>query len=154
MSSGTLIFSTSANAIGANSSPSPNTVPIRDGSGNLIGTGMEGTAFLSTLGSLFLNSAIYTSAANLDLNETVVLANANSAAFTLTLPAASLSANQVYLVIKTDSSAHVPTIAGFGGSDLIDATGATANTYSGLTARAMAVLLFCDGVQWWAMKLT
>lgn len=72
----------------------------------------------------------------------VVLCDATTGGFTVTLPAASSSSGRRYFVKKVDSSANSVTIDA-DGDELID-DGLTAV----LTAQYEAVLLVCDGVEW------
>lgn len=73
----------------------------------------------------------------------VILGDATSAAFTLTLPAASSAGDGFALIVKkTDSSANAVTLDG-NSSETID--GAT--TYA-LSSQYDAVLIVCDGSNW------
>ncbi len=79
----------------------------------------------------------YTAAA-----ETVILCNATSAAFAITLPAATNSTDRVYHIKKTDSSANAVTIDG-NASETIDG----ALTQS-LSIQYESLQIVCDGSNW------
>lgn len=76
-------------------------------------------------------------------NLKTILANATSAAITITLPAAATAGNGFVLSVqKTDSSANAVTIDG-NGSETIN--GATTHV---LSARYASVILICNGTSW------
>lgn len=72
-----------------------------------------------------------------------VLGNATGGAFTITLPAAASNPNRILAFKKIDSSANAVTVKG-NAAELIDA----ANT-NVLSAQYAAILIHCDGTQWW-----
>jgi hypothetical protein len=135
-----LLFS--GGVFGSDSQPSANTVVERDSNGAMWGAGVNGNSYVAA-GGLYVSKATYTAAATVSTTVTVAECNATTAAFTLTLPPASASADQFFIIIKTDSSGHLVTIAG-GGSDTING----AATYTGLSAQWDVVRLYCDSTQW------
>lgn len=76
-----------------------------------------------------------------------VLANATSAAFTVTLPAVALGGPVT--VKKTDSASHTVTIVTADGSTIDGLTGATG---IGLAAQYDTVELASDGTNWWVVS--
>lgn len=83
----------------------------------------------------------------LDGNSTLVVCDATSAAFAVTLPAASAKAGQTYHIVKKDSAAHNVTITGNSGDNIVS-DGAVANTYA-LTGQGKHAVLWSDGAQWY-----
>ena len=83
-----------------------------------------------------------TSAHNCTQSDHYVLADATKAAFTVTLPNASLCPGKAYTVKKIDSSAHAVTIASANGQTIDGAT-----TYS-LRSHYNAVDLVSSGGRW------
>ena len=73
----------------------------------------------------------------------LVLGDATSAAFTVTLPSVLGASGITTTVKKTDASGHHVTVAG-SGSDLIDGSA----TYA-LTTQYQSVTVLCDGTTWW-----
>jgi parallel beta-helix repeat protein len=83
-----------------------------------------------------------TGAYTLATSDRIVLADATSAAFTLTLPAAANNAGLSYTIKKTDSSANSVTVDG-NASETID--GGTTAT---LTRQYESITILCDGANW------
>jgi hypothetical protein len=85
-------------------------------------------------------TATYTAA-----NEEVILCDATGGAFTINLPAAASSAERVYCIKKTDSSANAVTVDG-NASETIDGalTQSIAVQYSSIT-------IVCDGTSWFIL---
>ncbi len=102
---------------------------------------------IDDVGTLF-NIASKTAAYTATTADTVLLCDASSGAFTLTLPAASGNAGLYYLIKKIDSSANAITIDA-NGSETID--GAT--TYVS-EMEDQAVLIVCDGSNWETLSHT
>lgn len=73
------------------------------------------------------------------------LADATSAAFTLTLPAAAASADLMFCVIKVDGTVNAVTVKG-NGAELIN----NANTYL-LSTQYKYVTVACNGTQWFVV---
>jgi hypothetical protein len=95
-------------------------------------------------GARTTKSAAYT----LTSNDTIVLASATSAGFTLTLPPATSSDKQVYFIQKIDNSANAV---------VVDAH--LAETINGvatisLTAQYQSLILWCDGTAWYTQPGT
>jgi hypothetical protein len=84
---------------------------------------------LAINGSLSIKSRLVKSATTLALSDYAVLANASSAAFTITLPAVSSTAGacngMILFIKKTDSSANAVTVAA-SGTDTIEGSGSVA----------------------------
>lgn len=72
----------------------------------------------------------------------VILANATSGAFTVTLPSAASSANLAYIIKKIDSTANVVTIMG-NGADTIDGV----NTQP-LNTQWQSYIMISNGTSW------
>ena len=137
---------------------SASSLPLAIGSGGTAST--TASAALSALGALpsaggtmtgvlalagaQLTVKTKTGAYPLTSTDNVILASASSAAFTLSLPAASASAGQAYVLQKTDSSAHAVTVAP-NGSDTI--AGVAANSV--LASQYDLLILVADGVSNW-----
>jgi hypothetical protein len=126
----------------SDSQPTPNSAVERDSNGDVWHHGVNGNSYVAA-GGLYVSKATYTAAAMVSTTVTVAECNATTAAFTLTLPPASASADQFYIIIKTDVAAHTVTVAA-SGSDTING----AATYTGLAAQWNVVRLYCDGTQW------
>jgi hypothetical protein len=100
------------------------------------------TTTLAVSGSLSTALSTQTSAYSVSNTDSVLLANATSAAFTLTLPTAVGCAGREYRFKKIDSSANAVTIA-TSASQTIDG----ASTYS-LPTQYAHVLVISDGSNW------
>ena len=87
-------------------------------------------------------SRAVSSAATADINAGVYLADATSAAFTVTLPSVAAYKYRQLTIKKVDSSANAVTVDG-NGSETID--GAT--TYA-LSAQYDSVTIYSDGSEW------
>ena len=122
----------------------------RDANGNIFVSGVNASTFLQSLGSLFVGGAVYTTSSTLDNKETFALANAAGGAITLTLPPVATNKNQMYLILKTDSTANLVTVKGNAAEVLQPIN---ANTYTALTAQGMALLVWNDGTQWYYLVL-
>jgi hypothetical protein len=85
-----------------------------------IGTTTPNTTF-QVAGGLSVKVATKTSAYTMTGSDYMVLANAASSAFTITLPPAS-NAGQMVVIIKTDSSANTVTVSGAGTDTIQGAT--------------------------------
>lgn len=83
-------------------------------------------------------SAAYT----MNLNDSLILCNASSAAFTVTLKPAAEAKCKLVIVKKTDASANAITVDG-DGSETID--GATTDS---LASQYDVIRLMSDGAQW------
>jgi len=79
------------------------------------------------------------------LTDGLVLADATSAAFAVTLLSVGAGAGQILTVKKTDASANAVTITA-SGSNLIDG----ASTYA-LSTQYQSVTVLSDGVAWWVI---
>lgn len=129
--------------ISSDSQATAGAVVERDSNGDTFQKAVNAATSLTTAGSLFLQGKSYSTTATLDATTTLAKCNATSAAFTVTLPPAASSTNQVYAVVKTDASANAVTVKG-NGSELINA----ANTTS-LASQYNVARLWCDGTQWY-----
>lgn len=101
----------------------------------------SGSGGIAGLVALVSKSAAYTA---LD-TDTVIICDATSAAFTITLPAASGRIGKVYYVKKIDVSANAVTIDG-NASETIDDT-----TTKVLSSQYDSVLIVGDGSEWWIL---
>jgi hypothetical protein len=108
---------------------------ITDGTWQIRTTARSGVA-------LALATRAVTSATTIDVSDNLILCDASSAAFTVTLTAAASTGNKELTIKKTDSSGNAITIDG-NASETID--GAT--TYS-LPTQYKAVTIVCDGSNW------
>lgn len=86
-----------------------------------------------------------TASATLDGTATLILADATSAAITLTLPSPSTATNRIYGVIKTDS-----------GSNAVTLTPAASETINGASSKALSAQydktwIFTDGTNWYLL---
>jgi len=109
-----------------------------------------GSAYLSTTGAMLIGGQTYTTTATLTAaSPHIAKCNATSAAFTITLPVASSSANLFYRIYKSDSSANAVTVKG-NGTDNIQVGATGANTTS-LATQGAVVRLWCDGTGWVAL---
>lgn len=86
-------------------------------------------------------SANYTATSS----DSVLLCDATSASFTITLPAAASSSGKTFTIKKTDSSANTVTIDA-NASETID--GALTQI---IAAQYNSVSILCDGSQWWIL---
>jgi hypothetical protein len=76
-------------------------------------------------------------------DETVILCNATSAAFTITLPAAATNKDRIYVIKKTDASANAVTVDGNAAETIDDAATQT------LASQYDSIMIVCDGTEWW-----
>lgn len=96
-------------------------------------------------GSSINGNGLYSSVSSnttLDGTYYVVLCNASSAAFTITLPASSSNGGKIYNIKKTDSSGNAVTIDG-NASETID--GDATKT---LNLQYESITIICDGSNW------
>lgn len=84
-----------------------------------------------------------TASATVSASDVVILADATSAAITITLPAAASSAGRVLYIKKIDASANAVTIDG-NASETIDDALTKANT-----TQYLSYTIVCDGAEWW-----
>jgi hypothetical protein len=84
-------------------------------------------------------TAAYTATAD----DRVILCDATSAAFTVTLPAAASSTGVVFYIKKIDSSANAVTIDGNGSETIDDATTQL------LSSQYDCLTVHCDGTEWY-----
>jgi hypothetical protein len=101
---------------------------------------IDGETFMD--GNTSISVATTTSASYTAAAATVILANANSAAITVNLPAASGKTGRIYTIKKTDASANTVTVDG-NAAETID--GATTKV---LTTQYEVVRIVCDGTNW------
>lgn len=78
-----------------------------------------------------------------DLDDEIILCNATSGAFSVTLPAVAVSEGKTFTMKKIDSSANAVTIDG-SGSETID--GETTQT---LDSQHSSMSIYCDGSAWY-----
>jgi len=114
-----------------------------DSSGDMTVSGaatLSGGAAISGLKpALVSKTAAYTATAT----DCVILCDATTAAFTVTLPAAASSTDLLYVIKKIDSSTNAVTVDG-NASETIDgaATVSLASQYD-------SVMIVCDGTGWY-----
>ena len=125
-----------------------NAAVVRDGSGN-VSVSKAAVTQLANTGGTSNGVTTYTTTATLDTTVTTAIGDATGAAFTLTLPPVATSAGVTYTVIKKDSTGNVVTVKGSGSENINGA-----NTYTGLSAQYYIAKFFCDGVKWYAGKLS
>ncbi len=111
-------------------------------------TPMVGDLWLDTSGSSgvagVVNVRTETSGYTAVETDTVILCDATSAAFTVTLLAAS-NTGKVYYIKKIDSSANAVTIDG-NSSETIDGS-----TTKVLSMQYDAIMIVSDGTEWWIL---
>lgn len=103
----------------------------------------NGTAWTAIGGSTNTVTTVATTFTAASAN--IILANATSAAFTITLPAAASSTNLEYTIKKTDSSVNAVTVKG-NASETIDGS----NTQI-LSSQYQSITVVCDGTSWWVI---
>ncbi len=91
---------------------------------------------------LITSVTVITSAITLDDTHAVVICDASSAAFTVTLPAASKFTGRIYHIKKTDSSANAVTVDG-NASETIDG-----DTTKVISTQYDSMMIVCDGSNW------
>ena len=108
------------------------------------------TIKLNTDGKIFVasvppiaNETAVTTTYSVGTSDEIILANATSAAFTVTLPAANAQAGRKVLIIKTDSSANAVTVSR-AGSDTIEGS-----TTKSLASQYNKIGLISDGTSTW-----
>ena len=89
-----------------------------------------------------LTTTAVTGAVTLDATYHVVLADATSAAFTVTLPAAATNSGRSYHIKKVDASANAVTVDG-NGAETIDGT-----TTKVITTQYDSIHIVCNGSTW------
>src|SRR4051812_49353654 len=97
---------------------SANSLVLRDGSGNVNGAAVSGSALITT-GALVLQRVAKSAAFTADANGTLYACDATAAAFAATLPPAASVAGRVYWFKKVDASANAVTVTA-NGAETID----------------------------------
>jgi hypothetical protein len=77
------------------------------------------------------------------VNDSVILCDATSAGFTITLPASATNTGRKYVIKKTDTSANTVTIDG-NASETIDGA-----TTVNIGTQYQSITIVCDGSNWW-----
>lgn len=138
-------------AVGSNAVvDSANTIVLgRSTDTTVIGTtaiNANATALLQIAGNIALTN-IATKSANYSIvtTDSVIIADASTAAFTITLPNANIGKGTEFKIKKKDSSANVVTVATVS-SQLID--GAT--TFN-IGTQYASITIVSDGIQWWVI---
>lgn len=90
-----------------------------------------------------LHVVTVTGATTLTAGHDVVLCNATSAAFTVTLPAAASNTGRRYSIKKIDSSANAVTVDGNGSETVDDSTTRV------LSMQYDSISIVSDGTEWW-----
>jgi hypothetical protein len=122
---------------------------VKRGSDKSINVGQVNGTIAAFQSMLLGVSASITGAATATAGYTLVLCDATSGAFNLTLPPIASSVGQVYLIAKTDSSGNAVTVKGNASENLVTpGVGAGANTYAGLSAQGKILLIINDGTVW------
>jgi hypothetical protein len=122
-------------------------IPERDGSGDIYGNVLRGSAGLRSAGHLYLDTKAKTSSFTIDEssnNGTTYLVDASGGAVTVTLPAATSSTDKVVIVKKTSATSLTL---------LVTIDGNASETIDGLTTYIMYgldefVAIHCDGTEW------
>jgi len=113
----------------ADSSPSGNSIAMRDSVGNLNGNIVTGSTLVTT-GNLVLATSPKSASFTADNTASVWTCDCTAAAVAVTLPSAASSAGWMYVFIKTDSSSNHVTFSGVVGSTAITAQGGYLRAYS------------------------
>lgn len=127
----------------ADSAASANSLAQRDGSGGLAIAAMAVSSLANT-GTEAVPITTLTGAATIGVHN-VILADATSAAFTLTLPAAATATGRKYTVKKIDSAAHSVTLAG-NGAETIDGSNTVA-----ISSQWGVLRVISNGTSWFVI---
>jgi hypothetical protein len=131
-----------ANAVGKSPSTAQAIAPDADVIGLTVQGRSSGTKAALKVDTIEFVVAVKTAAYTLTNRETVCLANATTAAFTVTLPPAAQCVGRPYIIKKTDATVNAVTVDGNG-----------AETIDGALTRALLVqysfiMLASDGTNW------
>lgn len=120
-----------------------NTLIERDASNNLVFTdAVLGSRTLTQLDANSGGSSTITVTSNYTAStQDIILCNATSGAFTVSLPPASSNNNKVYTIKKIDNSSNLVTIDGNGSETIDDEINQTINEFDSLK-------IVCDGIGW------
>lgn len=125
---------------------SANAGVLRD-TDNSINVGQANVVNLDNSGGMSLQPANFTTTGTLGFTSTLITVDATGGAFALTLPAVAGAVGVVYFIAKKDA-AHTVTLTG-NGSETIQTTASTANTYA-MSTQGQIVIIWSDGTQWYA----
>lgn len=120
-----------------------NTLIERDSSGNMVFTdAILGSRTLTQLDATSGGSTVITINNNYTAStQNIILCDASSGAFTITLPLASSNTNKVYTIKKIDNTNNLVTIDGNGSETIDDEINQTINKFDSLK-------IVCNGTGW------
>ena len=128
--------------VNADTTASPNSIPLRDSSGNVINVQTQSTTTRTTNSLIHPTPVTKTASFSAGVDTDFYVCDATSGAMVATLPAVAGCSGQVYRFIKKDNVNNV-TVTG-AGAELING----ANTKV-LSTQYGSVTIRSDGVQWW-----
>ena len=132
------------------SAANANAVAQRDSSGNINFAQVVATILSASQGVKIAYATKTTTYSITGTDAVLFICDATSAAFTITLPAVAGVGNQVFIILKKDSSGNAVTVSTAGAEDII-VTGTAATTYS-LSARGTCLVVISDTVNWYGWK--
>jgi hypothetical protein len=139
-------FADAAGSVIADDAASSASVVMRDGSGDIYGAAIRGSAGVVSSGRWHTGIVTKTGTYTATAADCTILCDATSAAFTVTLPPANTVSGRIYHVLKIDSSANAVTVDGDG-----------SETINGATTKALAsqwdkTVIQSNGTAWYIIS--
>src|ERR1700733_7894027 len=135
----------------ADTSPSPNSIVLRDGGGNTQLGSLTVASVANNGAQIDAPTGITASTPLTGTSGRIETFNQTSAALTATLPPVNSAEGQLFTFIKADATTFAPVMKQ-SGSDPIITTGGVSQTtgYVGSNTQGKQYTLYSDGTTWWA----